>query len=957
MEINFALSKYYTKKQTDDVVESAIDSQKFKTINGEEITGEGNIDIQGGDIDLDDYQKKLFSNENGLYTKENDEEIFIEPGGPATDMFSAIFFGTSGVLTSKQLSPAVKIGGLGERLDDYWIGVTGLNTLPEAVGVVESVEMCLYENGIPKVFARTSDLNVDLNKWYDFADNYPDKESYATLNSVNGWSTGMNIYVIARKVGKSYQFMLSTSNKIEYFSNEYLIKFKTINGESIVGDGDIDIDVTKLKDTNGVITDGTLNWYNKDEIDYENGNIPNDEIWYKTNDGQVITNFPTTSYNVNFVSNTYENGIGKIKFDGELYRIPSNFCYRYSDNLVSIVLPESVVLIDNNFLCRCSLLESVKLPKNSLTTVGDNFIMGNTKLKSIELPKKLKSVGNYFLSGNALTEIKIPYSISSIGTYFLSSNNFNYVEIPETFTNLPNGFLNSCHNLTTVKLPDSVTEIGENFLGACDNLKSVDLGENLERTGLGFLTNCTSLKSIKVGDKITFFHLLSFLTNNNQSGTFYYPASKKDDSVYQGIINSLPSTWKAEAYGESGGGEPEKYVVAIDGEIHADKGYIDVISKKDGSTDVSFLNFKTINGKSIVGGGNIEISGGGASLEEENGVITDGTHNWYNKDYFDNLNYANNIIPNNEIWYKTSNEQVINVPTTGYNVNFVSNSYENGIGKIKFDGDLTNIGGSGFGSGSRYLTNIILPESLTSIGSSFLSTCSNLVNIRLPHGLKTVGSSFLTLCEKLESIELPESLTSMGNSFLSSCSNLRKVKIPKGVITTTNSWFENCYNLESIELPDGLQSIGSNFLSSCGNISSVELPESLTFIGTSFLNRCTYVSKLKIGSSIATFNANSFLYNNSRYGTLYYPSSKKDDAVYQSIIAALPATWTAEPYGPESGSGGGATITENDGILTDGTYEWYDKSKCDLEIAESIEGMQEYVDNKLGDIETLLSRI
>lgn len=39
---------YYTSAQTDNAIQTAIDGQEFKTINGNSIIGEGNIEIQGG---------------------------------------------------------------------------------------------------------------------------------------------------------------------------------------------------------------------------------------------------------------------------------------------------------------------------------------------------------------------------------------------------------------------------------------------------------------------------------------------------------------------------------------------------------------------------------------------------------------------------------------------------------------------------------------------------------------------------------------------------------------------------------------------------------------------------------------------------------------------------------------------------------------------------------------------
>lgn len=337
---------------------------------------------------------------------------------------------------------------------------------------------------------------------------------------------------------------------------------------------------------------------------------------------------------------------------------------------------------------------------------------------------------------------------------------------------------------------------------------------------------------------------------------------------------------------------------------------------------------------------------GGASLSEENGIITDGTINWYSKDYIDEINYKNDIIPNNEIWYKTDDGQIIDVPTNGYNVNFVSNTYENGIGRVKFDGVLTSIADDFFNSPAVFdykLISVKFPDEINTIGNNFLRRCGYLESVKLPYKLNTVGKYFLESCRNIITINLPDNITTVGDCFLYNCTKLTIVTLPDNLTTAGSELLRDCTNLTTVNFPNNLNEIKSNSFLGCTSLSNIKLPDNLKIIGSYFLRGCTSLSNLRLPDKIEKFAKNGFIANNTQSGVLYYPVSKKDDPVYQSIIAAIPATWTAEPYGPDSG---GSTITETDGILTDGTYEWYDKSKCDLEIAESIEGIQEYLEGE-----------
>lgn len=113
-------------------------------------------------------------------------------------------------------------------------------------------------------------------------------------------------------------------------------------------------------------------------------------------------------------------------------------------------------------------------------------------------------------------------------------------------------------------------------------------------------------------------------------------------------------------------------------------------------------------------------------------------------------------VINNIIYYTTAgNVKYTDLPTTGWGANITSHSYisSNGRGVIEFDNDVTTIPYSAFGwiSNTKTLTNINIPSSVTTIGSSAF-----------------MGSDF-------ESIIIPENVTSIGHRTLYGCKNLKEV--------------------------------------------------------------------------------------------------------------------------------------------------------------------------------------
>ena len=90
-------------------------------------------------------------------------------------------------------------------------------------------------------------------------------------------------------------------------------------------------------------------------------------------------------------------------------------------------------------------------------------------------------------------------------------------------------------------------------------------------------------------------------------------------------------------------------------------------------------------------------------------------------------------VPDDQIWYVTSNGRVIDINKgTPFNANVISNTYENGYGIIRCDGPITSIGEGAFSSCN--LTELYLPDCVSVIGPNALSN-NSLRQFRVPKSL------------------------------------------------------------------------------------------------------------------------------------------------------------------------------------------------------------------------------
>ena len=90
---------------------------------------------------------------------------------------------------------------------------------------------------------------------------------------------------------------------------------------------------------------------------------------------------------------------------------------------------------------------------------------------------------------------------------------------------------------------------------------------------------------------------------------------------------------------------------------------------------------------------------------------------------------------------------------------------------------------------------IILPDTITSIGSGSFSTCQNLEKIRMPASLAQIGDGAFMHCISLTEIEIPEGVKSIGKCAFAYCLSLNEIRIPESLAQIGDGVFMGCPNL------------------------------------------------------------------------------------------------------------------------------------------------------------------
>ena len=107
------------------------------------------------------------------------------------------------------------------------------------------------------------------------------------------------------------------------------------------------------------------------------------------------------------------------------------------------------------------------------------------------------------------------------------------------------------------------------------------------------------------------------------------------------------------------------------------------------------------------------------------------------------------------------------------------------------------------------LTNLTIPESVTSIGQAAVGNCLSLITVTIGRGVKIIGNSSFQQCVNLRGVTIPDSVTNMGSATFLGCQSLRSAAfLNNGIIGDTA--FGYCAALNSVMMGSNINGIGNS---------------------------------------------------------------------------------------------------------------------------------------------------
>ncbi len=401
------------------------------------------------------------------------------------------------------------------------------------------------------------------------------------------------------------------------------------------------------------------------------------------------------------------------------------------NSLTSVTIGDGVTSIGSSAFSSCDSLTSITIG-NGVTNIGSYAFSYCDSLISITIPDSVTNIGSYALHDClSLTSITLPFvgssrtasdtydavfgyifgdsPFSDRGIYqYYNSNSSNRYDIPSSLktvtitdaTQIPYGAFYGCKNFTNITIPNSVTSVGSISFKGCASLTSITIPDGVTSIGNSAFYGCASLTGVTIPESVTSIGDSAFYGCASLTGvTIHDGVTSIGEAVFRGC-SSLTSVTIPES------------VTSIGNDAFTFCDSLISVTLPDSVTSIGNAAFYGCNSLT--------------SIPIPDSVTSIGSYAFYNCDSLISVH-----ITDIAAWCKINFD--------GYTSNplyYAKNLYLN----------------------NELVTDLVVPDGVTSIGNYAFNNCDSLTNITIPDSVTSIGEDAFHNCNSIKTVYYQGSL-------------------------------------------------------------------------------------------------------------------------------------------------------------------------------------------------------